>query len=72
MYEDEGFYFREDRTPPHYASASLQIIPWKMDQGAINWPALPPMDFSVGTVKDIVYARNSTTMIKVVHKRCLS
>ena len=55
MYDDEGFYFLQDRTPPHYATKVRShlnkslIGKWIKREGAIDWPArspdLTPMNF---------------------------
>ena len=57
MYDDEGFYFREDWTPLHYANKVRSLLSlketfpgkWIKHKGTIDWPArsldLPQMDF---------------------------
>ena len=82
MYEDEGFYFQQDQTPPalcnQSAKNSKRTFPGKCikRKGAIDRPAPSPVIwhqwiFSVVVVKYIVYARNPAIMIKMVYKRCL-
>ena len=72
FYEDEEFYFQQDWALPHYATKVRRLLnkwftgKWNGHKGAIDWTELTPIDFFLWVLKDIVYARNPTTIIKVV------
>ena len=69
MYDDEGFYLREDRMRSHYATKVRSLLSesfpgkWIKCKGVIDWPAglpdLTTMDFSMGSCKRHYLSKNT-------------
>ena len=81
--DDEGFYFQKYRTPPHYETKVWSLLnesfPGKWLNVKVQFTGLlsPLIShqlifFQWVVVKDTVYARNQTTINKIVPKISLS
>lgn len=84
QYQNDDFYFQQERAPPHFALTVRALLDlkfpnrWIGHRGAIDWlprsPDLTPMDFFFwGTVKDKVFARKPRTvesMIQFILEAC--